>query len=74
MREIKKGQIHRLQLKHLETEGTPEEIALGSEERVPEHEVLQTVTVSLAEVKRDLSSWIAPMKAEYLSPPGKRKR
>lgn len=52
IREIKKGQFHRLQLKHLETEGTPEEIALSSDERVPEDEVLQTVTVSLAEVKR----------------------
>ena len=62
--------IRGCQLKHLDVPGMekpPREVGLGGMEETPQDEVLQTVTVSLADVKRDLGSWVEPMKAEYRS-------
>ena len=62
--------IHRCQLKHLEVpelEKPPIEIGLSGTEEINQEEVLQTVTVCLADVKKDIRSWVEPMKAEYIS-------
>ena len=61
--------IRRCQLKHLEVpdvEQPPIEIGLNGTEEIPQEEVLQTVTVSLADLKKDIRSWVEPMKAEYI--------
>ena len=42
--------------------------AVGTPETVDSpNEVLQTVTMSLSEVRKNLDDWVAPMRAEYLS-------